>query len=188
MNRTADVAGRVGNTLLLSSSEAERPVRPCFDQLLRDSSGQDALTVVAYDGTGETVVEDWLEHAGGLPARLNVIDVGGMVRSAEGRSSPVPIHPTATVYTVSPANLTALGTRVSDLLRGDDGRPVLCFDSVSMLLQYAEVETAYQFLHVLTGRVHAVDGVGYYHFDPSTHEFRTVEAVKSLFDRVVELD
>lgn len=187
MNRTADVVRRDGNTLLLSSSEAERPVRSCFDQLLRDSPGEDAVIVIAYDGTGETVVEDWLEHAGGLPARLDVIDAEETVRSAESRSSPVPVHPDATVYTVSPANLTALGTRVSDLLQ-DDGRPVLCFDSVSMLLQYVEVETAYQFLHVLTGRVHAADGVGYYHFDPSTHEFRTVEAVKSLFDRVVELD
>lgn len=62
----------------------------------------------------------------------------------------------------------------------------LCFDSLTPLLSECEPETAFRFLHLLTRRVRAVDGMGHYHLTTDRNT-RTVALLEPLFDAVIEL-
>jgi hypothetical protein len=52
---------------------------------------------------------------------------------------------------------------------------------------YADVETVFRFLHVLTGRLDGVNAVGLFTIDPTTHDEQTVNTLKQLFDGAIEL-
>jgi hypothetical protein len=56
------------------------------------------------------------------------------------------------------------------------------------MLQYVEVETAYEFLHAITGQLYAADARAHFHIDPTAHDRMTVDSIASLFDAVVEFD
>jgi ABC-type nickel/cobalt efflux system permease component RcnA len=55
------------------------------------------------------------------------------------------------------------------------------------MLQYVDFETAYEFLHAVTGQVHAADARAHFHIDPDAHDRQHVEAITSLFDARVAL-
>ena len=63
-----------------------------------------------------------------------------------------------------------------------------CFNSITSLLQYADVQRAFRFLHVVTGRVKTVGGTGHYHLDPEAHDRQTLATLKGLFDAVIEVN
>lgn len=176
------------NTLFLST-ELDDVTGACLDHLPAGTLDGANLTFVAYSLTADGVVDRLRRRAGSQPARLDVVDVGGVLRSATSASTSTTLQPGLTVHTAAPADLTGLGITLTELLTAEDGpRTVLCFDSLTMLLQYVDVETAYRFLHVLTGRISAVGATGAFHMDPSAHDEQTVGAMKSLFDGVVDLD
>ena len=61
-----------------------------------------------------------------------------------------------------PGDLTGIGIAVTGLLRGAADRgaaPWLGIHSLSTMRMYADVERVFRFLHVLAGRVRALDGV-----------------------------
>ncbi|PSQ45363.1 hypothetical protein BRD17_01570 [Halobacteriales archaeon SW_7_68_16] len=89
----------------------------------------------------------------------------------------------------SPSDLTGIGIEASKLIeRGvTQGDVNLGVDSLSTLLLYAEFEPAFRFLHVLTGRVSAVDGLGLYLLDPTTIEEEQFRQLQTLFDGMIEL-
>jgi hypothetical protein len=70
----------------------------------------------------------------------------------------------------------------------EDEHIVFCFDGVTSLLQYADLQRAFRFLHVVTGRVKTVGGVGHYHLDPEAHDTQTLATLKGLFDAVIEVE
>lgn len=93
------------------------------------------------------------------------------------------------VETVSaPSDLTGLGIAISEALSGGDGRTAVCLDSVTSLLQYVDVETAFEFLHVFVGRCYRRDAIGHLHVDPGAHDDRTVAQFASLVDGRVAVD
>jgi len=88
------------------------------------------------------------------------------------------------VETVStPEDLTGLGITLSQLLSTHDDL-VVCFDSLTVLLQYVDRETAYEFLNAVTGHLYAADATAHFHLDPSAHDTQTIDALASLFDAV----
>jgi KaiC/GvpD/RAD55 family RecA-like ATPase len=94
-------------------------------------------------------------------------------------------------YVSSPVDLTGLGIELSEVLqafyadRGIERNRVL-FHSLSTLLMYSELRTVFRFLHVTTGRIQSVDGLGLFCIDSTAHEDRTTSTLKQLFDGVVE--
>ena len=64
----------------------------------------------------------------------------------------------------------------------------VCFNSITSLLQYADLQRGFRFLHVVTGRVKTVGGVGHFHIDPDAHDAQTLATLKGLFDAVVEVN
>jgi hypothetical protein len=92
-----------------------------------------------------------------------------------------------TVRTVSrPGDLTGLSMRIGEAmseLHGDD--ICLYFDDVTNLLQYTDLNTAYRFFNVLTGRLRAADAAGFFGVTPGAHDERTVNTLRNLFDDTV---
>lgn len=186
------------SVLLLSSAMATEGDRACADLLLPDEEEGNALWI-AYTKSPDEQVRRYHARADGRPTNVGVISVDSGARATAamggsdangGPSGPAgPGGPTATV--TNPNDLTGLGIRVTEYLQewaDSDGRTVVCFDSLTALLQYVDLQTAYEFLHVLTGRFAAVDAFAHFHMDPSAHDDKTVETMTMLFDAAIELD
>lgn len=129
-------------------------------------------------------VRNWRRH---LPDTVDyaVVTVDGAARSVAAGSASV--DPTVAVETVPDVEpLSRLGTTIADQLE-DDRRTAVCLDSITDLIQYADRETVFRFLHALASKVRAADATGHYHLD-AAHDPETVAVFTTLFDAVVEYD
>lgn len=122
-----------------------------------------------------------------------VIAVGDRVRSSGNGdpSSHALGGETVTIETINdPRDLTRLGLLINKHLGDpDDGPPpVLCFHTLSTLLQFAEVEKVFRFLHVLQGRVRSGSARAHYHLDPTDHPDEVVNTLRPIFDFTVRFD
>ena len=94
-------------------------------------------------------------------------------------------------YTSSPVDLTGIGIKFSEFLerfykeRGIERNRVLVH-SLTTLLMYTDLQTVFRFLHVFTGRVQSVGGLGLYCIDSTAHDDQTMNTLKQLFDGLVE--
>ena len=94
------------------------------------------------------------------------------------------------LYAASPEDMTGIGIKASRLLEAfyrDRGvrRTRVLVRSVSTLLQYADVQTVFRFLHVFTGRIQSVEGLGLFAIDSSAHDEQTMNTLKQLFDGII---
>lgn len=87
----------------------------------------------------------------------------------------------------TPSDLTGLGISIGKFLSEFDEQVLVCFDSLTSMLQYVNVQTAYEFLHAITGQIHAADARAHFHIDPNAHGDQDVAAIASLFDARVAL-
>jgi hypothetical protein len=178
-----------GNVLLLAPSIG-RPEREACAEFVGhgplDITNQVHVLYVESPAARYAVVDESLPHH---PAETAVITVG--TGESVARQRPKPPHNDYHVNSVAdPGDLTGLGMALQDCLRawqGDGYEVGLCFDSLSILLQYADLERAYRFLHVLTRRLSTVDASSHFHLDPAAHDERTVARLSALFDSVVEV-
>ncbi|MBU2559433.1 recombinase RecA [archaeon] len=60
-------------------------------------------------------------------------------------------------------------------------------ESLSNLLMYSNSQTVYRFLHVFTGKVRAVDGMGVYTLEEGMHDSVVVTTLKQLVQGVIEI-
>jgi len=112
---------------------------------------------------------------------VGVITVGDATASVD-RDDVV----TESVSTAS--DLTGLGIQIGQFLSEWDEPVLICFESLTSMLQYVDYETAYEFLHAITGQVHAAGARAHFHVDPSAHNERDIAGIASLFDASVSLD
>ncbi|MFC6725233.1 RAD55 family ATPase [Halobium palmae] len=94
-------------------------------------------------------------------------------------------------YTSSPVDMTGIGIKLSEFLQEfyqDRGirRNRIMLHSLSTLLMYSDLQTVFRFLHVFTGRIQSVDGLGLFCIDSTAHDDRTMNTLKQLFDGIVE--
>ncbi|MFC7081754.1 DUF7504 family protein [Halorussus caseinilyticus] len=180
--------------LLLAPSIHATTEDACLDLLTFDDPTDENVLWVTYTRSPDTCVRDWLTRAGTKSRNMRVVSVGETTRSASANASgdDVPAPGDDVVDTLSnPGDLTGLGIKLSEVLKqwsGDGGQTVACFDSLTALLQYADLQTVYKFLHVLTGRFDAADVTAHFHLDPDACDQQTVSTLTSLFDTVIELD
>lgn len=87
----------------------------------------------------------------------------------------------------TPSDLTGLGISIGQFLSEFDDRVLVCFDSLTSMLQYVGIQTAYEFLHAITGQIHAAGARAHFHIDPDAHSDQDVAAIASLFDARVAL-
>lgn len=159
---------------------------PYLDFLTTTPPSQTNLLVVSYTQTPDDWLPTWLDQTGERPAELGFIHVGDKTRSAT-TSQTATTDTLPVVETVAnPRNLTALGITISEYLAAWEENPqttVVCFDSVTALLQYTEgVQTTFQFLHTLIGRVQTAQARACYLITPEAHDKQTMATLTSLFD------
>lgn len=175
------------NVLLLVPSLGDRGRNACLELLTRTPPGETNVLTVTYTDTAPEFVRHWGNHAETAPVRGAVVAIGQAEAELEEPSW-------AAKAVDNPADLTGIGIELSEFLStmstaaAGDEHIAFCFDSVTSLLQYADLQRAFRFLHVVTGRVKTVGGVGYYRLDPDAHDKQTLATLKGLFDAVVEVD
>ncbi|MFB6075060.1 MAG: hypothetical protein ABEJ89_08615 [Haloarculaceae archaeon] len=115
------------------------------------------------------------------------VTVADATRSAASAS--VGTLPGATVTAVpSVRPLSRFAEAITDQLGDREAETVVSVHSITDLLEYADRETVFRFLHALASSVRATRATGYYHLDAVAHDAETVARFGTLFDAVVELD
>jgi len=181
-----DVSGGA-NVLVLGESgrNADRGCDALLDVGVAERRGE--LTVsFSEDVTDRTRLDTGT--TGRQSAKLGHVTVGDVLRSAD-HSPPDFAEPVATDIVEDPADLKAIGTSVSRFCESwsESGHlMVLCFDSISELLDRRDPKVVFQFLHTLLGRLSSVDTVAHFHLDPDRFDEQTVSTFASLFDEVIE--
>lgn len=179
------------NVLLLGSPLEAANAEACTDLLTIAEPRHENVLCLSFTQSPDERVRQWRTHVDADPGSFVVVHAGSTTRSAAGRAradQPFEI----TVETVTdPGDLTGMGiaiTRYLDRWIGTERRVVFCFHTLTSLLQYADLTRGYRFLHVLTSHMNRVGAVAHYHLDPSAHEDRVTNTLKTLFDAVIELD
>jgi hypothetical protein len=150
------------------------------------------VLAVALDGDTDDVADEFLRCVGRLPDRLAVVAVGENARAPPSDDGlAVENGEVSTASVSSPGDLTGLGIKLSQCLsawEGDANRTTVRFDSLTTLLQFAELKRVFRFVHVLLGRIDSANAVGYFHLDPAAHDDQTLATLRGLFDAVYELE
>jgi len=166
------------NVLLCAPSMSGGEAEACTDLLIPSSPADATALWVTFRSDATDCVDQWVAETDERPAEAAVVVVG---ESPGSQPEGVTVE-----HVSSPSDLTGLGITIGELLSGWETPPVVCFDSLTAMLQYVDVETAYEFLHAITGQLYAADARAHFHIDPTAHDRTTVDSIASLFDAVVE--
>ncbi|MFB6180230.1 MAG: hypothetical protein ABEI77_10970 [Halorientalis sp.] len=181
------------NILVLEPSFGNTTSGVCTSLLAGEDPPSATVLGITYRQSPAEWIEDWETDTGTAPAHGLVISVGDRTDLDVNGTAPETADRWAVETIENASDLTGLGIELSEFLASAheaEGveRPRLCFDSLTALLQYADLKRAFRFLHVVTGRVKSANGVGHYHLDPDAHDEQTLATIKGLFDAVVEVD
>jgi len=108
---------------------------------------------------------------------------GLRTRLAERDADSPPVRELDVGTDVEPGDLTGLGIAIAESLGPDTA---VCFDSLTAMLQYADRERSFQFLHALGERCASAGATAHYHLDPEATDETTVAALSTLVDAVVD--
>jgi len=181
-----DVEVEEGSNLLLSGPALTGKKQLAFDILASGvTDGEGAIVVSNTDGA-KRVFEALGERVNYEDNPVAVVDCVTRQQGVSEARDDAQVR-----YTSSPVDMTGVGIKFSELLeefyeRRSIHRNRVFLDSLSTLLMYSDLQTVFRFLHVFTGRVQSVDGLGLYAIDSTAHEDKTMNTLKQLFDGVIE--
>lgn len=176
-----ELAGQ-SRVLLLASQSTAADSDLCSDLLVTDRLAEQHVLQIVYDRTPAGVVDDWQRDVGDLPASMAII-------CPESRANGNAALPDG-VYTTSVTadDLTGVGIAVSRYLDRWDGTrapTTACLHSLTDVLEQADTERVFRFLHTVTGRFMAAGVDAHVHLDPATQDEQTIATLRTLFDTVV---
>lgn len=188
-----DELGAAANVLLLAPTMDPPSQQGCGCLMGVTPPDETALlSVTLAEGPDERLAV-WRDHVSSeLPAKAVFVTAGDQIRSAaaaDGGSAVTGPNGEVRIEAVSsPADLTGLGMKIGEVLEGfagGDERIVFCFHSLTTLLQYVDLQKAFRFLHVVTGRLTTVNAMAHFHLDPAVHDDRQRDTLATLFDAVM---
>lgn len=196
MARSPDGTAEGWTAALLTGQSGTAAVDEHCHELVESGDVANAhVLLVTYTTSPDRRLERWDRHVDARPRHLEILGVGDSPRSAAATSRGTVASPRGdvTVSYASPTDLTGVGIRISERLAewardaSHGSSPfLLCFDSLTALLAYAELERAFRFVHVLTGRLRTAGARGHFHLDPAAHDDQTVATLAPLFDAVLD--
>lgn len=170
-----------------SGSEADA-CQPFFS--MNPLSEQNVL-LISLRQSAEDRRQAFLSGADGEPANMAIISSSDKDRQQQtGRHGDVGTSGMTVQVVDDPGDLTRLGITISNVLRSwqdNEHQTLVCFDSVSTLLQYAELQRVFRFIHVLQGRLGNIGARTHYHLNPEAHDSQTEATMRSLFDGVIRV-
>jgi len=170
------------NVLMLAPSLTPDEGDLHHDLLAKRTLAEENVLVLTF-GSADRWIKELQTEYDVAPSEIAIIQIDETLHRSRSRQRDV------SVRTVSPTDLTGVGMAVSDVIREwseSDTQTVVCFDSITDFLQYADRSTLYRFLRVVTRRFDAVDGFAHFHMDPNAHDRQTIATLKSPFDAVVD--
>lgn len=188
MTLSRDLQHRVStltNILLVAPSMEASTTETCVDLLTVPDPADTNVLYVTYTDAPDSVLARWTDSVETLPASVRVIPVSS-VAAPTASSGRVAVDPVS-----EPGNLTDLGVAITDAFEAwapSDRRTVLCFRSLTALLQYVDRRPAYRFLHTVTRHVQESGSLAHFHMEPNAHDEETVTTFTTLFDGVLDLD
>lgn len=151
---------------------------------------------ILYRSTPERWLDAWTRTVGSPRVPTTVISIDEPVRDAAAVTGSSPsdvdrIDSNVQVRGVPPHNLAKLGELITGSLEEmttADNPPILYFDSLTDLLQYVDVEEAFQFFTILINQIGASDGITVVLADPTVHEEQDINLLSHVFDDEFEAD
>jgi hypothetical protein len=147
--------------------------------LLAEGATEPSVLYVSFTKQARACIDKW-EASDGQARNLGVITVGDASTATDRED-------VRTESISAPSDLTGLGIQIGQFLSGWDAPVAICFDSLTSMLQYVDFQTAYEFLHAITGQVHAAGARAHFHVDPSAHADTEIAGITALFDARVSL-
>ncbi|USZ68352.1 helix-turn-helix domain-containing protein [Halorussus salilacus] len=161
--------------------------RACLELLASTTPPEQAnVAAITYTPPPETWIADWRTRVETLPAELAFIHANKIQTASEEESLPEGVS-VARVDPNQPMDIIAPLSEQLTRWEGNGNETVVSVQTLSVLLEYVDFDTAFRYLHILTHRVQAAGAIGFYHMDPDIHDEETVNTLKSLFDAVVEV-
>lgn len=179
------------NVLLLAPDGSPAEADACLHLLTDTDAESRNILSLGYSAPPDRTAR--AVRTGGPPDDTTFVCIGEQTRSAASPSSTADLTPgSATMRVVpEPSNLARIGLVVNDCLEDwadSSGQTVICFHSLTHLLEYVDLQTAFRFLHVLTGRISTADAQAHFHIDPTAHDEETIRTLSMLFDDVVRVE
>lgn len=127
------------------------------------------------------------EHTSAMPDRVAVVSGADQFPSETTIENATGTTKTTVEVVSDPSDLPRLGMTITKAVSewDPDDETVVCFHSLTALLQYAEPKRAFRFVHLLQNRLNAA---AHYHMDAEAHDLQTIATLRPLFDAVVEYD
>jgi hypothetical protein len=163
----------------------------CHDLLSGGSHGSEKVLAITYRSSAEQWLNAWDERSGGETPTLVIAMTGDRGAPTAANLERAVQSDEHSLLVNRPDDLTGIGIKTSECLlewdrRGE--RAHVCFDSLTALLQYVDLRTAFKFLNVFTTRAKQLNASAHFHLDPSAHDRQTVHTLLQVADAVVELD
>jgi len=177
------------NVLVLADALGDGKRDACGDLLAVDAPERLDVLRITYSRDADELVSEWRRAYGDLPARTGIVRVGDQA-SLTGRDPDAADVEGVAVTTANPNDVTGLGMRLNNYLSDHDPdlQLVVCFDSLTQMLQFTDVQSAFKFVHMFTGQLREVDAIAHFHMDPNAHDPQTVSRLKPAFDEGVQVD
>lgn len=166
------------------------------DELLEVTPRAANVLVVSTSRSMTEVVQDWRSAVGPLPADFGLITFAEFTRSAASPATDgtpsrrsLPGGDITLTSMTDPGNLQRLGTAATLYLDdwADSDRPTVVYvDALSPLIEANDVESIFQFLHLLTRSVEHADATLIARLDPDAVAERTPNTLRPLFDHVAD--
>lgn len=180
------IGGVEPGTNLLVSGPTMAGTRDLALRLVTAGNDRDeGMMLVTTNKSGEKVLSECEEFCGSLErSRFGIVDC---VSKQQGRE-----RFSEQIETVSsPGDLTGIGIEFSGLYqtiyRAGSERVRAGLYSLSTLLMYSEFQTVSRFVHTVSGRIAATDGLGVFLIDPSTQDERVVSTMTQLCDGRIDV-
>jgi hypothetical protein len=168
------------NVLLQTGDRDDHDESTCMDLLGVDEPSDVDVLFVTFTGSPRERLDAWKRHAEAPPANVGVVSVQ-VGASGGDRADGGP----AVRRISDPSDLTGVGIAISEFLSqwsGDGNRTVVCFESVTALLQYVDANRVFQFLNEITSKFDQAGAEAHFHITPEAHERQVLSVLSSLFD------
>ncbi|WP_458208077.1 helix-turn-helix transcriptional regulator [Haladaptatus sp. NG-SE-30] len=145
-----------------------------------------SLASVTYTQPPAQWLDDWRRTNGALPRETHIIHASGLAHADPDGEVP---FDRVTADVVDPTDPMAIIPPLSRRLEAwadGDTQPVISVQTLTVLLEYVDFDTAFRYLHILTHRIQAAGALGFFQMDPNIHDPETTNTLTSLFDVVVE--
>lgn len=200
------LANEPANVLALVPELGDGSRRAYFELLAPDDPGETRVLAVNYARSPDEWLSDWHGYVGADPAECVLVGVGETVRSAatgqdttgstardrDGAASTNGSESTEASGRVvrsvdSPDDLTGLGIVIGEYLSEweNAGDVLIAVDSLTVPLQYVDLQRLFRFLHVITNRARTSGASCVVRVNPDAHDEQTVVTIASLFDAVL---